>query len=416
MKDHDTHVSALDAYLKQVERYLPPWSAGDILQEIRSHILDQAEAIALERGAVLDESLIQEALERLGPAQRLAAGYVPAVTLIRPEYTMPFAIYSVVASVLLVPVAMVAGLALWVFSAIVAVGLLFVGFVVLSRMRTVYRLPIWHSSLRPDIWKVDLGQGLRRGVHAVWPQPAMAAAPTGPAPARASMIGSIAADAAAGAAAGAVGGAEAAAGAVSGGPGSWPQSPPVPRRTPTEWLVAHSGPRHLRIHELFGAGLRAVFGFALAMFFAFSASPFPILDLRFDDIERGWRLVIQAPGLEGVRELGAIACMATCLSGLLPIFLGKSRLSLYGQIASQAAWAVLLYQLAVGGTVFSIVFTSIGWAEHDWPQVHSAIQSAVPLALGIGVLVTLLALVCTLVKLGMMEAWYRSQRAEDLGR
>jgi hypothetical protein len=197
---------------------------------------------------------------------------------------------------------------------------------------------------------------------------------------------------------------------VSGGDaGSWPQSPPVPRRTPTEWLVAHSGPRHLRIHELFGAGLRAVFGFALALFFTFAVSPFPILDLNFVDLERGWRLVIEGPGLEAVRELGAIACMATCLSGLLPIFLGKSRLSLYGLIASKAAWSVLLYQLMVGGTVFSLAFTTTSWTEHDWPQVHSAIQSAVPLALGLGLLVTLLSLACTLVRLGMMEAWYRSQ-------
>jgi hypothetical protein len=198
--------------------------------------------------------------------------------------------------------------------------------------------------------------------------------------------------------------------------GSWPRSPGVPRRTPTEWLVAHSGPRHLRIHELFGAGLRAVFGFALALFFTFAVSPFPILDLRFDDLQRGWRLVLEGPGLEAVRELGAIACMATCLSGLLPIFLGKSRLSLYGRIASQAAWAVLLYKLMVGGTVFSLAFTTTGWVERDWPQVHSAIQSGIPLALGIALLVTLLSLVCTLVRLGMMEAWFRSQRAEELGR
>ncbi|HVQ25136.1 MAG TPA: hypothetical protein VMV01_08160, partial [Planctomycetota bacterium] len=64
----------------------------------------------------------------------------------------------------------------------------------------------------------------------------------------------------------------------------------------------------------------------------------------------------------------------------------------------------------VGGTVFSLAFTTVGWIEKDWPQAHSAIQSAVPLALGIGLLLTLLSLVCTLVKLGMMEAWYRSQR------
>ena len=396
---------ALDDYLKQVEMYLPPWNAQEIVLEIRSHVLDQAEGLAAERGVEVDEAIVREALERLGSPKQLAAGYVPAVTLIRPEYTLPFAIYSVLAVALMIPLLFIGGLGAWLGTAVGTVGLLFVSFVAMSRMRQVYRLPIWHSRLGRVV-KVDVGQGLRRGVHAIWPQPAMAQ------PALAMSAGGAATGAASTAASAAAGaGAEAAAGAVSGGgAGSWPPSPSVPRRTPTEWLIAHSGPRPLRIHELFGAGLRAVFGLALALFFAFAVSPFPILDLRFDDLERGWRLIIQGPGLEAVRELGAIACMATCLSGLLPIFLGKGRLSLYGLIASQAAWAVLLYKLMVGGTVFSIVFSTFGWSEKDWPSVHSAIQSAVPLALGVALLVTLLSLVFTLVKLGMMEAWYRSQR------
>src|SRR6185436_15336501 len=282
--------------------------------------------------------------------------------LIRPEYTLPFAIYSVVATVLFAPVLFIAGLGAWLSAAIVAVGVLFAVFVGLSRLPQVYRLPIWHSRLGRGHWRVDLGQALRRGVHAIWPQPAMAGAGAGATQApgvemQAMIAGGATTDA--GMAAGAAGPSGARTTVAPGSEaGSWPQSPAVPRRTPTEWLVAHSGPRHLRIHELFGAGLRAVFGFALALFFTFAVSPFPILDLRFDDLQRGWRLVLEGPGLEAVRELGAIACMATCLSGLLPIFLGKSRLSLYGRIASQAAWAVLLYKLMVGGTVFSLAFTT----------------------------------------------------------
>ena len=408
--------NVLDDYLKQVAMYLPPWNAEEIVREIRSHVLDQAEGLAAERGVAPDADIVSEVLQHFGTPQQLAAGYVPAVTLIRPEYTLPFAIYSVVATVLFAPVLFIAGLGAWLSAAIVAVGVLFAVFVGLSRLPQVYRLPIWHSRLGRGHWRVDLGQALRRGVHAIWPQPAMAGAGAGATQApgvemQAMIAGGATTDA--GMAAGAAGPSGARTTVAPGSEaGSWPPSPAVPRRTPTEWLVAHSGPRHLRIHELFGAGLRAVFGFALALFFTFAVSPFPILDLRFDDLQRGWRLVLEGPGLEAVRELGAIACMATCLSGLLPIFLGKSRLSLYGRIASQAAWAVLLYKLMVGGTVFSLAFTTTGWVERDWPQVHSAIQSGIPLALGIALLVTLLSLVCTLVRLGMMEAWYRSQRDE----
>ena len=403
--------AALDEYLNQVQMYLPPWNAEEILLEIRSHDLDQAEGIATGRGVEVDEAIVREALACLGSPQQLAAGYVPAVTLIRPEYTMPFAIYSVAACVLLLPLILSGGPGLWILAAIVAIGLLFVGLVVLSRLPKVYRLPIWHARLGRVVWKVDIGRGLRHGVHAVWPQPEIAGLPAGPG------SGADAATAPQAAAAwsaqptaieptGGVPGSSTPASPSSSSVGS--RSPAAPRRTPTEWLIAHSGPRPLRIHELFGAGLRAVFGLALALFFVYSPLPFPILDLTFDDARRGWHLLIQGPGLDAVRELGGLACLATCVSGLVPIFLGKCRLGLYASIASKAAWAVLLYTLAVGGPVFALEFQTIGWVEHDWPQVQAGIQSGLPVAFGIALFLTLLALVGSLVKLGMMQAWYRS--------
>lgn len=393
--------NALDDYLRQVAMYLPPWNAEEIVREIRSHVLDQAEGLAAERGVEVDESHVREALERLGSARQLAAGYVPAVALIRPEYTLPLAIYAVAATLLLVPLLVIGGLGAWLVSSLVAIGLLFAVFVALSRLPEVYRLPIWHSRLGRGYVRVDLVEVVRRGVHAIWPQPAMAATST------ALPVLSAEPGLGAGGAGGAGGG-----GGVSGVSGAG-HSQSLPRRTPTEWLIAHSGPRPLRIHELFGAGLRAVFGAALAAYFALAQTPFEILNLNFDDPQRGWRLLVQAPGLEAVRQLGMIACLATCLSGLLPIFFGKGRLGLYGVIASQIAWCVLLSRLMSVGTLLALEFTTTGWTERDWPQVHAGILSAVPLALGIGMLLTLLGLVVSLVRLGMMEAWHRSQR--DLG-
>ena len=120
MQTKETNV--LDAYLKQVEMYLPPWNAAEIVREIRSHVLDQAEGLAAERGLELDEAVVREVLDRLGSPQRLAAGYVPAVALIRPEYTLPFAIYSVAALALLVPLLFVGGLGAWLGSAVGAIG------------------------------------------------------------------------------------------------------------------------------------------------------------------------------------------------------------------------------------------------------------------------------------------------------
>ena len=408
--------SALDDYLKQVEMYLPPWNAKEIVSEIRSHVLDQAEGIAAERGVDVDDAIIRETLTCLGSPQRLAAGYVPAVALIRPEYTLPFAIYSVAVTALLIPLLFAAGLGAWLLGAVVAVGLLFVGFVAMSRLPQVYRLPLWHPRLGRVVFRVDVGQGLRRGVHAIWPQPAIAGLPGQSGERRergepGQPLLSVST------------GSRGAASTAPGGPSAvWPPSssptspsasPFPPRRTPTEWLIAHSGPRALRIHELFEAGMRAVFGFALALFFTFSPSPFPILDLHFDDPQRGWRLVVQAPGLEAAREVGAIACMALCASGLLPIFLGKCRLGLYASLASKATWAVLLYSLMVGGQLFALSFQSFGWVADEWPRVQSAIQSGTPVVLFVALLLQLLGLVWILVRLGMMEAWYRSQPGLD---
>jgi hypothetical protein len=402
--------SALDEYLKQVERYLPPWNAKEIVSELRSHVLDQAEGIAAERGVDLDEAIIRETLAHLGAPQQLAAGYVPAVALIRPEYTLPFAIYSVGATALLIPLLFAAGLGAWLLGVVVAVGLLFAGFVALSRLPQVYRLPLWHPKLGRVVFRMDVGQGLRRGVHAIWPQPAMAGVPGEPGQPGQPLL-SVSTESR-GAATTAPGGASAV-WPPSASPSSTSAAPFMPRRTPTEWLIAHSGPRALRIHELFEAGMRAVFGFALALFFTFSPSPFPILDLHFDDPQRAFRLIVQAPGLEAAREVGAIACMALCASGLLSIFLGKCRLGLYASIASKAAWAVLLYSLMVGGPVFALSFDTFGWVADEWPRVQAAIQSGTPVVLFIALLLQLLGLVWILVRLGMMEAWYRSQPGLD---
>ena len=410
--------SALDDYLKQVEMYLPPWNAEEIVSEIRSHVLDQAEEIAAERGVAVDEAILRETLARLGAPQKLAAGYVPAVALIRPEYTLPFAIYAVALTALLIPLLFIAGLGAWLLGVVVSVGLLFAGFVAMSRLRQVYRLPLWHPKLGRVVFQMDVGHGLRRGVQAIWPEPAMAGVPSQAvepdAPGEPGQPGQLGQPLLAVAA-------EPRSTAPGGASAVWPSSsspstsasPLTPRRTPTEWLIAHSGPRALRIHELFEAGMRAVFGFALALFFTFSPSPFPILDLHFDDPERGWRLIVQAPGLEAAREMGAIACMALCASGLLPIFLGKCRLGLYASIASKAAWTVLLYSLMVGGQVFALSFESFGWVADEWPRVQSAIQSGTPVVLFIALLLELLGLVWILVRLGMMEAWYRSQPGLD---
>jgi hypothetical protein len=73
----------LEAYLEEISHFLSgPEEREEILSEIRSHVLEQAEQ---EFGAVTDESL-DRVIAAYGPARRVAEKYVDGRPIIAPAY------------------------------------------------------------------------------------------------------------------------------------------------------------------------------------------------------------------------------------------------------------------------------------------------------------------------------------------
>lgn len=395
---------ALESYLQQVEKYLPPWKSEEILREIRSHALDRAEALAAERGVALDEAILRETLAKFGPPEQLALGYTPPVTLIRPEYTMPFALYALVAVVLLLPFTIFSGLGVWMTSSFLVIGLLFATFLVLSRMKKIYRLPLWHHGFGKFVWHAEIGKGMQKGFETVWPSAATAGAASGT-QAQASAWESS------GYGVSMSSGSTASAAATP--PESATPTSPHKRRGIMDWMISRSGPRPLHIGELIGAGIRIVFGLAIGLYFLFASSPLPLVNVLYEHPRWGWHLLVQAPGFEELRAFGVLACAATALAGLIAIFLGKGRASIYASIASKTAWAVLLFFLVTGGSILSFDFQTTGWVENDWPQVQAGLRAATPIFFFVLFGITLLTLVNRFVKLGLMEAWYRQNSHQE---
>lgn len=371
---------ALDAYLKQVEMYLPPWKSKEILKEIRSHILDQAEGLAAEKGVEVDEGILKEVIHKLGPAERFASGYVPPVTLIRPEYTMPFLLYSGIAVALSILLGLFAGPAVWIANSIFLVGLLFVFFLLLSRSTRVFRLPLWH----PGIEKIHatVGRGLHQAVSHIGSGMEKAFHKQGSS-------------------------------AWTTSPPEAPTSPPAqqPWPQPGFWVrsIARSGPRALRIHEIVGASIRFVFGLALACFVLLAASPIKILGLTFDSPSDGFHLLITAPGLDANRAFLVLCCFATALSGLVSLFLGISRGSLVTAVFSKIVWAALLFALFFAEQPFLAVdFQSAHpGAMRDWAEAKQLLPTGISIFLLILIVFHLLATAYKVARYGMLEAWYR---------
>ncbi|CAJ36653.1 DUF4097 family beta strand repeat-containing protein [Methanocella arvoryzae] len=65
----------IDDYLNKVTKGMGHKQRDDVRNELRSHILDSADALAAERNTAVNESIVREVLARMGPAEKIAAGY-----------------------------------------------------------------------------------------------------------------------------------------------------------------------------------------------------------------------------------------------------------------------------------------------------------------------------------------------------
>jgi hypothetical protein len=445
---------ALADYLEQVKRYLPPWKAEEILREIRSHVLDQAESVAAERGVAPDDAVVRDVLATLGPPEKLAAGYLEPVVLIRSEYTTHFLFYSAILVLFHAAVAVMGtifgGMELgeqmsaFLGNALLDFGIVFVFLAILSRFDRVVHLPLWFPGL--GTWKENWARRGRRVFEHRWVRaasrgaspargassPNSAAAAPGAGSPVAAVIGpgvpaeagrAAAAPAAAERADSAPGGTEAAAPPFAeGSPPPVPRSAPLrpkPRFASWEWFIERSGPRRLRFGEMLGAGLAIAFAVVLATYLGIAPSPLPLVAVPVEDARRpDESFVVQtfAPGVEPLRELAVAACVATAAAGLLSLVFGMGWSHLLASVVSRSVWTIFFVLLLFSRPLVEIRFASAdpGVLADGIEASRIAHQVAPLVVLGILLLFTL-GLAGRLVRLGMYSAWYHRRGAGSIG-
>jgi hypothetical protein len=78
-------MNLVDIYVREVGLHLPEKLRLDIQKEIRSLIEDSLEDQSRETGRPVDEAMVVDVLQRMGPPEKVAASYLPPRYLIGPE-------------------------------------------------------------------------------------------------------------------------------------------------------------------------------------------------------------------------------------------------------------------------------------------------------------------------------------------
>jgi hypothetical protein len=65
----------IDDYLNEVTKDMGAAQRNDVSKELRTHILDSADALAAERKIPVDDVIVREVISKMGPAEKIAAMY-----------------------------------------------------------------------------------------------------------------------------------------------------------------------------------------------------------------------------------------------------------------------------------------------------------------------------------------------------
>ena len=65
----------IDNYIEEVTKNMSSDQQKEVADELKTHILDSADAIASARNVEVDEEIINEAVSRMGPPEKLAKMY-----------------------------------------------------------------------------------------------------------------------------------------------------------------------------------------------------------------------------------------------------------------------------------------------------------------------------------------------------
>ena len=65
----------INKYTNEVTKDMDPKKRDEVSEELKTHILDSAEALAIKRNVKIDENIIKEVISKMGPAKDLSKMY-----------------------------------------------------------------------------------------------------------------------------------------------------------------------------------------------------------------------------------------------------------------------------------------------------------------------------------------------------
>lgn len=69
------YYNLINKYTSEVTKDMDPKKRDEVAEELKTHILDSAEAFATERNVKIDENIISEVISKMGPAKDLSKMY-----------------------------------------------------------------------------------------------------------------------------------------------------------------------------------------------------------------------------------------------------------------------------------------------------------------------------------------------------
>jgi hypothetical protein len=72
----------IDAYVDKVTEHMGSGQRNEVAREMKTHILDSADALAAERKVPVDAVIVGEVIDRMGPAEKIASMYPAKMTIL----------------------------------------------------------------------------------------------------------------------------------------------------------------------------------------------------------------------------------------------------------------------------------------------------------------------------------------------
>jgi hypothetical protein len=73
----------IDEFIDEVTKDMNARQRADVSKELKSHILDSADALAAERKTDVGEDIVREVIEKMGSPKKIAAMYTPATAMMK---------------------------------------------------------------------------------------------------------------------------------------------------------------------------------------------------------------------------------------------------------------------------------------------------------------------------------------------